>query len=78
MKIINKLMAIAITLLAMVAVSACSSDDGPKDPYKGKIDSNFMSALARGEESIILRAVSNYNLHKKNTDADWEEALYVG
>lgn len=78
MKLINKLMATAIALLAMVAVSACSSDDGPKDPYKGKIDSDFLSALARGEESIMLRVDSIYNLQKKNADAKWEEAAYVG
>ena len=76
MKLINKLVAMAIALLAMVAVCACSSDE--PDPYKGKIDSDFLSALARGEESIMLRLDSIYNLHKKNTDTDWEEVVYVG
>ena len=78
MKLINKLMAMTIVLLALVTVCACSSEDGPKDPYKGKIDSDFLSALARGEESIMLRIDSIYNLQKKNTDAEWEEAFYVG
>ena len=53
MKLINKLMAIAIALLAMVAISACSYED-PDIAFKGNIDANFLNSLARGETSITL------------------------
>ena len=71
-------MAVAIALLAMAAVSACSSDDGPKDPYKGKIDSDFLSALARGDESVLLQIDSMYTVRKKVTDDEWQETFTRG
>lgn len=54
MKLINKLMAIAIALLAMVAVCACSSYEDPDVAFKGNVDGNFLNALARGETSVTF------------------------
>ena len=69
-------MAMAIALLAMVAVSACSSDE--PDPYKGKLASAFLSALARGDESVLLQIDSIYTVRKKVTDDEWQETFICG
>lgn len=64
MKLINKLMAMAIALLAMAAVSACSSEDDPNDAFKGNVDKNFMESIARGETSITfnLNHINGYEM----------------
>ena len=76
MKLINKLMAVAIPLLAMVAVSACSSDE--PDPYKGKVDSHFLSTLVRGDESVLLQLNGFHTARKKATDDEWQETFICG
>lgn len=78
MKPIDKLMVMAIALLAMVAVSACSSDDDPMTPYKGKIDYELLSAISRGDRSILLEIDSVYTVRKKVTDKEWKETVVVG
>lgn len=69
-------MAVAVALLAMVAVSACSSDE--PDPYKGKVDSHFLSSLVDGDESVLLQLNGFHTAHKKVTDDDWEETFICG
>ncbi len=77
MKPFNKLIAMAIALLGMVAISACQSQsDEPSN--NGKIDSNFLLALARGDESIILQLNDYHVYKKKNSDDRWTETLLLG
>ena len=47
-------MAMAIALLAMLAISACSSEDDPNNAFKGNVDKEFMESIARGETSITF------------------------
>ncbi|MDE6333559.1 MAG: hypothetical protein K2L77_02820 [Muribaculaceae bacterium] len=76
---INKLMAVAIALLAMVAVSACSSYEDPDTAFKGKIDDGFMNSMARGETSVTFRQTDylkyemDYNAYQYRT-GKWSEA----
>ncbi len=81
MKHIYKLAAIVIALLAMLAISACSSEE-PND-NKGRIDTDFLSALARGDVSVTLCADSIATFEKEydvlnGIDGEWREVIYDG
>lgn len=65
MKLINKLMAMAIALLAMVAVSACSSYEDPDVAFKGKVNANFLNALSRGETSVTFKIEKVHSYEKE-------------
>lgn len=58
MKRLLKLLAIAVPMLVVIVLSACSSDDGPKlnEDKTEKIDVNFLKSLARGETAITFDA----------------------
>lgn len=58
MKLINKLMAVAIALIATAVLGACSNDSDPQLEdmnlkFKGVVNSEMLSGIARGEISII-------------------------
>lgn len=79
MKLINKLVAISIALLAMAAVSACSSYEDPDIAFKGKVDGDFLNSLARGETSVTFSKngtkgyVMDYASYQNGT-GKWDEA----
>lgn len=58
MKHLFKILAMSVTLLAVIALPACTSDDGPiiNDDQSAKIDVNFLKSLARGETAITFDA----------------------
>lgn len=81
MKTINKMVAVAIAMIAMIAmiaISACSTQDEPEPKYKGNIDVNFLSSLARGERSVIFD-LDTLIIYEKNIDLakgssnEWQE-----
>lgn len=84
MKSINKFLAIAVALLAMVAISACSTNDEPViNKYQGNVDTDLLSALARGTEAISLDLDTTYTLEKdydiaKGIDGEWKNVVYDG
>lgn len=52
--LIKKISSALVTLMIMMAVAGCSSYEDPDVVFKGPVDDDFLSALARGEVSIQL------------------------
>lgn len=81
MKRIYNMVAIVIALLAMLAISACSSEE--PNGNKGNIDTNFLAALARGDVSVTLDLDSMATFEKEydainGIDGDWQKVIYNG
>ncbi len=84
MKSINKTTLFFITLFAVVAFGACSTADAPNEPEnKDAIDVDFLSRLARGEESAVYSledmdaVVKSYD-PATGIDGDWWDHGLVG